>query len=39
MMPDANVCVIRGAGHAPFISHEEKFFDAINEFLQTGALL
>ena len=37
MMPDANACVIRGAGHAPFISHEEKFFDAINGFLQTGA--
>jgi pimeloyl-[acyl-carrier protein] methyl ester esterase len=34
MMPDASVCLIKGAGHAPFISHEEKFLNAIHGFLQ-----
>jgi pimeloyl-[acyl-carrier protein] methyl ester esterase len=38
MMPDASVCLIRGAGHAPFISHEEKFLNAIHGFLQGAAI-
>jgi len=33
-MPDARVCLIPGAGHVPFISHEEKFLQIIREFLQ-----
>ncbi len=33
-MPDARVCLIAGAGHVPFISHEEKFLQIIREFLQ-----
>ena len=34
MMPDASSLLIRGAGHAPFISHQEQFLDIIREFLQ-----
>ncbi len=33
LMPDASTCLIAGAGHAPFISHEEKFLDIIRRFL------
>ena len=32
-MPDASLEMIRGAGHAPFISHEEKFLEAVRGFL------
>ena len=33
LMPDASARVIPGAGHAPFISHEEKFLDITLGFL------
>lgn len=33
MLPEARLNIIRGAGHAPFISHEEKFLEAIRGFL------
>jgi len=33
-MPDARACLITGARHAPFISHEDKFLDIIRGFLQ-----
>jgi pimeloyl-ACP methyl ester carboxylesterase len=33
MMPDASEVLINGAGHAPFISHEEAFLEIIREFL------
>lgn len=33
LMPAARSLVIRGAGHSPFISHEEKFLKSISEFL------
>ena len=34
MMPNASSLLIRGAGHAPFISHQDQFLDIIREFLQ-----
>jgi len=34
LMPDARTRLITGAGHAPFVSHEEKFLDIILGFLQ-----
>jgi len=34
LMPDARVVSIPGAGHAPFISHEEEFLHTIRGFLQ-----
>jgi len=34
LMPDASVSLINGAGHAPFISHQEKFLDIIRGFLE-----
>ena len=36
LMPDATSSMITGAGHAPFISHEEKFLDIIRGFLREG---
>lgn len=33
MMPAGSSRLIRGAGHAPFISHEEGFLDIIHEFI------
>jgi pimeloyl-[acyl-carrier protein] methyl ester esterase len=33
LMPNAQVSLISGAGHAPFISHEEAFLDIIRGFL------
>ena len=36
LMPNAEVNIIRGAGHAPFISHEEKFLEIVNGFLAEG---
>jgi pimeloyl-[acyl-carrier protein] methyl ester esterase len=33
LMPDANASLIRGAGHAPFISHEDKFLEITRGFL------
>jgi len=33
MMQDADVYLIPGAGHAPFISHEEKFLEITRRFL------
>ena len=35
-MPDAQVCLIPGAGHAPFISHEEMFLEIIRGFMNSG---
>jgi pimeloyl-[acyl-carrier protein] methyl ester esterase len=34
LMPDARVASIPGAGHAPFISHEEEFLQHIRGFLR-----
>lgn len=36
LMPNARSHLIRGAGHAPFISHEEAFLDTIRGFLHAG---
>lgn len=36
MMPAASSSLIRAAGHAPFISHREKFLDIIHDFLNEG---
>jgi len=33
MMPNGSSMLIRGAGHAPFISHEEVFLNNIREFI------
>jgi len=37
-MPDAKVVSILGAGHAPFISHEEEFLQIIRGFLHEERL-
>lgn len=34
LMPNARVSIITGAGHAPFISHEEVFLNIVCKFLQ-----
>ena len=34
LMPVAGSSLIRAAGHAPFISHQDKFLDIIRRFLQ-----
>lgn len=34
LMPDARVNIITGAGHAPFISHEEEFLNIVRKFLK-----
>ena len=34
LMPDAQVNIINGAGHAPFISHEDVFLNIVRKFLQ-----
>jgi pimeloyl-[acyl-carrier protein] methyl ester esterase len=36
LMPAATSSMVTGAGHAPFISHEEKFLDIIRSFLHEG---
>lgn len=36
LMPTAANSMITGAGHAPFISHEEEFLDIIRSFLREG---
>jgi len=33
LMPRASSCLIRGAGHAPFISHQDQFLDIIQGFV------
>jgi len=33
MLPSASSCLIRGAGHVPFISHQDRFVDIIRGFL------
>jgi pimeloyl-[acyl-carrier protein] methyl ester esterase len=33
LMPGAKAALIRGAGHAPFISHEDEFLEIIRRFL------
>jgi len=38
MMPDAREVLISGAGHAPFISHEEAFLEIIHEFLHEESI-
>ncbi len=35
-MPDARVEIIDGAGHVPFISHEQAFVSAVRDFLAGG---
>lgn len=37
LRPDAEVCVIRGAAHAPFLSHPEQTAAAIAPFLAASA--
>lgn len=32
-MPAGNSTLIRGAGHSPFISHQDRFLDIIREFM------
>ena len=34
LMPAARVNIITGAGHAPFISHEEEFLNIVRKFLR-----
>jgi pimeloyl-[acyl-carrier protein] methyl ester esterase len=34
MMPSASACMIRAAGHAPFISHQAQFLDIIRGYLK-----
>jgi len=34
LMPNASARVIRGAGHAPFISHQDQFLDIIRAFIK-----
>ena len=36
LMPAGAASMITGAGHAPFISHEEKFLDIVRGFLHEG---
>lgn len=33
MLPEAELAVIEGAGHAPFLSHPQAFLDALRPFL------
>lgn len=33
MMPNGSYAIIRGAGHTPFISHQESFLNIIREFI------
>ena len=33
LMPDASCSLIRGAGHAPFISYQDRFLDIIRGFI------
>lgn len=37
LIPHASLITIKGAGHAPFISHPEQFLQALTQFLQTDA--
>lgn len=34
MLPTASSCLIRAAGHAPFISHQDQFLDIILEYIR-----
>jgi len=34
MLPAASSCLIRGASHAPFISHPDQFLDIIHRYLR-----
>jgi pimeloyl-[acyl-carrier protein] methyl ester esterase len=34
LIPDARLHIIKGAGHAPFISHPREFLQALSEFLE-----
>jgi pimeloyl-[acyl-carrier protein] methyl ester esterase len=33
MMPNSSSTIIRGAGHTPFISHQDRFLDIIRDFI------
>lgn len=33
-LPDARLCVLQGASHAPFLSHPAAFLQAVTEFLE-----
>lgn len=37
LIPQARLSVIKGAGHAPFISHPDEFLAALNNFLSEAA--
>ena len=39
LMPKASSCLIRGASHAPFISHQERFLDLIKGFVMQEHML
>jgi abhydrolase domain-containing protein 6 len=34
LLPQANVCIIEGAGHVPYLEHGEQTLDAIKQFLK-----
>jgi pimeloyl-[acyl-carrier protein] methyl ester esterase len=34
-LPQGQVCTIAGAGHAPFLSHPQAFWDILRNFLET----
>jgi pimeloyl-[acyl-carrier protein] methyl ester esterase len=34
-LPQGQVCTIAGAGHAPFLSHPQAFWDILRSFLET----
>ena len=34
LIPDSRLTIIKGAGHAPFISHQREFLIALNQFLE-----
>lgn len=35
LIDDATLSIIKGAGHAPFISHPQEFLQALNDFLES----
>ena len=39
MLPAASSCLIRAAGHAPFISHQDRFLDIIRGYLRGEQLV
>ncbi len=37
MVPKARICLVAGAGHAPFLSHPERFLSRLGTFLAEAA--